>query len=148
MYHSHSHWSGTTGRLLEREFIDVTKIGITWNGEYITYRRSMEEIITKQSPNSALNVEGKRLRDAIAWSLQVFPYEVEVFGSFHTCLDEKHGIDLIVRFKGVVVTIDVTMNPQKRSAAADFIVSTEEIDDGYKAVARDIGWALTRSAVA
>lgn len=143
-----NHWSGTTGRLLEREFIDVKKIGVIWNGEYITYRRSMDEIVTKQVPNSALAVEGKRFRDAIAWNLQVFPYEVEVFGSFHTCLDEKHGIDLVIRFKGVVVTVDVTMNPQKKSAAADFVVSTDDIDSGYKAVAREIGWALTHRAVA
>lgn len=140
-----SQWSGVTGSQFEEEFISVAKIKVTWNGEYIPYRRSMDLIRRNQAPSSALCEAGIKFRDAIAEHLNVGIDEVRVYGSLHTCLDEKHGIDMFIDFRGTTITIDLTSNPQKAGYKADIIVSRADVGNNFVLAADRVAHAI-RSA--
>jgi len=138
-------WSGVTGSQFEEEFISIAKMRVTWNGEYIPYRRSMDLIRRNQEPSSALCENGIKFRDAIAEHLNVDIEEVRVYGSLHTCLDEKHGVDMFVDFRGMTITIDLTLNPQKAGYKADVIVGKEDVRNGFVLAADRVAYAI-RSA--
>jgi hypothetical protein len=138
-------WSGVTGSQFEEEFISVAKIKVTWNGDYIPYHRSMELIRRNQEPSSALCEAGIKFRDAIASHLNVMIEEVRVYGSLHTCLDEKHGVDLFIDFRGTTITVDLTSNPQKAGYKANVIVSREDVNDNFILAADRVAYAI-RSA--
>lgn len=135
-------WSGVTGSQFEEEFLSVAKMRVTWNGEYIPYRKSMDLIRMNQEPNSALCGAGLRFRDAVASHLNVGIEEVRVYGSLHTCLDEKHGIDMFIDFRGITITIDLTSNPQKAGYKADVIVSKEDVGNNFVLAADRVAYAI------
>jgi len=49
------------------------------------------------------------------------------FTAIGSALDFKHGADAVLEFRGVVVTIDVTLNPEKTSAKADVVVHPDDV---------------------
>src|SRR5690606_15708744 len=97
---------------------------------------------SRQEPNSALCETGIRFRDRIARQMHVSPDEIKVYGSLHTCLDERHGIDLFIDFKGMTVTVDVTKNPQKENYKADIIVAPRDVDEDFVNAAQRIEWVF------
>jgi hypothetical protein len=137
-----SEWSGVTGSQFEEEFISVAKMKITWNGEYMSYKRSMNLIRRSQEPNSVLCETGVKFRKAVASHLSVSIEEVRVYGSLHTCLDEKHGIDMFIDFRGTTVTIDLTLNPQKAGYKAHVIVSRQDIGNNFILAADRVAYAI------
>jgi hypothetical protein len=46
-----------------------------------------------------------------------------------SALDVFHGVDGFFEFRGVVVTIDVTINPNKVCGKADLVVSGDDFED-------------------
>jgi hypothetical protein len=138
-------WSGVTGSQFEEEFISIAKMKVTWNGEYMSYHRSMDLIRRNQEPNSALCEAGIKFRDAIASRLNVGIEEVRVYGSLHTCLDEKHGVDMFIDFRGMTITVDLTSNPQKAGYKANVIVSREDVGNNFVLAADRVAYAI-RSA--
>ncbi|MEX0651917.1 MAG: hypothetical protein WD509_02365 [Candidatus Paceibacterota bacterium] len=60
---------------------------------------------------------------------QLLGDEARFFTAVGTSLDVHQGIDGFFEFNGVVVTIDVTMNPDKETWKADRIVHPEDLED-------------------
>jgi hypothetical protein len=139
-------WFGVTGHQFEEEFISLGKVRVTWNGQYISYNQSMAVVRANQEPNSALCEAGIKFRNEIARQMNVGVEEIKVFGSIETCLDEKHGVDMFVDWKGLTVTIDLTINPQKQQAKADVIVSKEDVNNGFVLAADRVKWAFRQLA--
>lgn len=54
---------------------------------------------------------------------------VPFYTAVGSALDYHHGVDGFFEFRGVVVTIDVTMNPEKSIAKADVVVHPDDLAD-------------------
>ena len=52
---------------------------------------------------------------------------VRFYTAVGTCLDIHEGIDGFFEFRGVVVTIDLTLNTEKETAKADFVVQKGDL---------------------
>jgi hypothetical protein len=51
------------------------------------------------------------------------------YTAVRSTLDVMHGCDGFFEFRGMVVTIDLTMNPHKDCGKADIIVHKDDVDD-------------------
>ncbi len=120
---SHS-YSGYTGHLFEEEVIGRCRV--THNG-HMRWREAME-LVRKNQP-AALPITARRLRNRVAERIGDTVGTLKFFTAVGTPLDFFHGVDGFFEFKGVVVTIDVTMNPHKDSGKADIIVQKDDLND-------------------
>lgn len=139
-------WAGTTGNQFEEEFISVAQVKVTWHGLYMPYEASMNIVRRNQKPNSALCAEGLKFRDEIARQMGVSADELSFYGSHKTCLDIKHGVDLFIDWKGITVTVDLTMNPNKESYKADVIVTPTDVENGFCNAADRVAWAFRQGS--
>lgn len=118
-----------TGKLLEQEILLQTKA--KWDGEYVSFQRSMEMVKESQSwdPTDPSSVAGNDLHALIVEELEEDYSSVKLFSALESPLDFFHGVDAFVEWRNAVVTIDITANPCKDSYKADIILY---IDDIYK----------------
>ena len=72
---------------------------------------------------------------------------VQFFTAVHSAMDVFHGVDGFFEFHGVVVTIDVTINPRKDCGKADMIIHQDEIENLFVLagrIARELNSRLSR----
>ena len=81
--------------------------------------------------------------EAVKSHLRVCTDELQYFISVGTKLDFWHGVDAIFCFRGVHVTIDVTVDTEKKFKA-DFCILPAHVESGevYTTIARNIALLL------
>lgn len=129
-----------TGKLLEEEIF--CEIHAEWHG-YMNYRKAMSFVIDHQEqehwdPTDPTTFAGRDLHASVALAIEEeigrdFDWsELELYSALRTPLDYFHGVDGFFSFKGVVVTLDVTKNPDKEEYKADLIMQYENFLKGNK----------------
>ena len=113
--------TGYTGHLFEREVLGECRAAARGHMGY----REAAELVRKSQPtkktSTATRLEaevGKRLGGA-----------VKFFTAVGSAMDLFHGTDGFFQFEGFIVTIDVTMNPNKDSGKADVIICEDDLVD-------------------
>lgn len=119
--------SGYTGHLFEEEVLSVCPISRTdWDGTgYVSFRKSC--VMVREHQPAALPITARRLRNRVAEQVGNGGEHVRLFTAVGTPLDLFHGVDAFFEFKGIVVTIDLTINPHKDSGKAYFILNEDDI---------------------
>lgn len=138
--------SGYTGRLFEEEVLG--KCRGEWSG-YMSWKDSLVYAANHQpkgwDPSDPSLKDANDFHALVAMELGIESWdELRLFSSVHTPLDWYHGVDGFFVFKGKVVTIDVTLNPNKDEAKADFVVQGCELRDrvSLKHIARQVAQVL------
>ena len=122
----------TTGKIIEAELFGGTreKEGRRHNG-YLTYASSLEVVKATQGNNDPTDPEwpfANDLHATIAQELCPDAYDqLKFYTAIGSPLDFYHGVDGVIEFSveggdALLVTIDVTTNPEKDAYKADIIV--------------------------
>jgi len=138
--------SGITGHIFEEELFGT--VGpIEWDGRYIPYDKSLHMVIDNQPEGTDPTEPDKEpARDlhaqiAIALGLEDFS-ELKFFTAVGSPLDRYHGVDAFIKFKGVVVTFDATLDKRKKEgtdgAKADFALTEDDVNDKFVRVANEV----------
>jgi hypothetical protein len=135
-------FAGVTGRQFEEEF---GRAVVAWNGEYTPYRQSLRQVLGSQKPNAALCEQGEALRQETAKALGVDASQVTGYSAIGSCLDKKHGVDIVFSFQGLVVTVDVTLSRKERYKA-DVIVGQDDVRLGLWLAADRVRYAFKWAA--
>jgi hypothetical protein len=134
--------TGETGRLFERRILGEC-IAVA-AGEYLTRRNALEAARNGQPPvktptRARLERELRSLLDDT----------VRVRTAVGSVADYCHGVDGFIDFNGLVVTIDVTINPNKDAGKADMVVCEDDLIDLpalARRIAREFESRLNRAA--
>lgn len=132
--------NGYTGKILEEEILGSCTVSTEG---YLRFREAME--VARRSQPRTLTHEGRQLRDGVAQELGVRSSEVAMYPGVGTPLDRFHGIDGWFEWQGIVVTVDVTMNPHKDEYKARVIVSGRDAEEGFVGSIRDIASEFKRA---
>ncbi|OGG68250.1 hypothetical protein A3H77_00270 [Candidatus Kaiserbacteria bacterium RIFCSPLOWO2_02_FULL_56_11] len=132
---------GYTGHLFEEE-----KLG-RCNAPYRGHLRWKEavEVVRKNQPRTKTPFVARLEREV---SAQIGS-PVAFFTAVRSALDEIHKVDGFFEFQGIVVTIDLTMDPNKDVCKADLLVDAEDVADVPTLagrVARELRSRLVRRA--
>lgn len=112
---------GYTGHLFEEKVLGRCR---AIHREYVPYWEAME-LVRKSQPITPTPVAA-RLQQEVSMQLGA---AVRFYTAVRSTLDERHKVDAFFELSGVMVTIDLTMNPHKDFGKADLLVSAEEIED-------------------
>ena len=131
--------SGYTGHILEEEVLG--HCSATWVG-YMTYRSAME-LAKATQPKQLCPIANRFRKDvvrelSIAKGASVSDDQVRIFTAVGSPLDHYHSVDGWFEFEGLVVTFDVTLNPNKRHYRADVTVVMEHPEEDFTIPSRDI----------
>lgn len=143
--------SGYTGRLFEEEVLGA--LHITWSrGRFVPFVEALRLAQINQSwdPSDPNLRVANDLHAEVALALGLDDWrELRLFSAVNSPLDFFHGVDGWFEFRGRVVTMDVTTNPHKLSAKADFIIRPEDLGpEARPSTARLIAKAFTRTLTA
>lgn len=116
---------GYTGHLFEAEVFGTCR-PIRWSG-YVHFKEALR-LVRRHQPDQPTPTVSK-LRTLIARELDTVRGEVGFFTAVKSPLDFLHGADAVAVFNGHVVTIDVTLDPNKDSYKADVIVCADDLED-------------------
>lgn len=112
---------GYTGHLFEEETLGTC---LATHRGHLQWREAME-VVRKNQPRVKTPV-ASRLEQEVRSQAGV---PVVFYTAVRSTLDRKHSVDAFFEFRGVVVTIDLTMNDEKDACKADLLVVKEEIDN-------------------
>ena len=115
--------TGYTGHLFEEEVLGLN-LAVASRDDYLPYATALEVARKGQPPlktPTRARIE-RELRSLLGDA-------VRVRTAVHTVLDYKHVVDGFIDFEGMVVTIDLTMNPSKDVTKADFVVCEDDLID-------------------
>ncbi len=110
---------GYTGHLFEEEVLG--RCQATHRG-YLQWREAAEAV-RKSQPRTKTPVAVK-LQSEISRQLGG---AVQFYTAVRSTLDVMHGCDGFFEFRGVVATVDLTMNPNKDSGKADIIIHQDDV---------------------
>lgn len=140
-----------TGKEWEEEVVGSQVVGLSLRlgyPEYLAYRVAMREVVKfYDDPRSPWDPEDPNaltsdLSYYVAEALGTDPCAVRWYPALRRSFDIHHGVDLFCMYCGMVVTIDLTVNPDKGDGyKADEIWSPS---DDLKAVAARIAERLSR----
>lgn len=138
--------SGMTGHLFEEELFGTVE-NVEWDGGYVPFNKSLHMVIDHQPDGydptdpdreSANNLHAQT---ALALGLEDFS-ELKLYTAVGSPLDRYHGVDAFMKFKGMVITFDATLDKRKKveagDAKADFILTEDDVDDKFKKVAEEV----------
>ncbi len=123
-----------TGRLFEEEFFGICS---GYSIGYMSYRRAMDAAKRSQpvgwDPKDPPTETANNFHARVCLALEKITgleewSEVELWSAIGSALDRFHGIDGWFQFRGRVVTIDLTLDPQKESGRADFVLHPEDLE--------------------
>lgn len=121
---------GYTGRLYEREVLGSCKVA--WDGKsYVAYDEALHGVIEGQpwDPRDPTPRAASDLHASIALALGIEDWsKLGLFTAVGSPLDFFHGIDGFIAYRGRYVTFDVTTNPHKDEAKADFVVTEDDLN--------------------
>lgn len=112
---------GYTGHLFEEEVLGICKA--SYRG-YMSWRDAAE-LVRKNQPLKKTRV-ATRLEVEVGRQLGEV---VRFFTAVRSVMDVFHGTDGFFEFRGLVVTIDVTMKSDKDSGKADLIVHADDLEN-------------------
>lgn len=139
--------NGYTGRLLQEEACGLCR---TKDRGYQSYKKALAEVRENQPWDHTDGPAPRFARDlhaevALAVGLEDWAH-LRFYTAIGSSLDRWHGVDAFFDLHGVVVTLDVTMNPGKFNGyKADFMVVPEAVENAEArgSLAREIASALT-----
>lgn len=110
---------GTTGHLREEEVLGACS---AVHREWLPWQKAME-LVRKNQPRAktaaALLLE-KELR-------KEFGVTLSYYTAVRSTLDRIHSVDAFIEYKGVVVTMDFTTNPDKDSCKAHILGDEDDV---------------------
>lgn len=132
---------GTTGHLREAEVLGES---LAFHREWLPWRQAIE-LVRKNQP---------RAKTQAARFLEVelrkeFGLAVSYFTAVRSTLDRVHKVDAFVEYRGIVVTIDFTTDPNKDTCKADLLMTEEDVANMtvfVGRVARELKSRLSRRA--
>lgn len=135
------------GRKLEQSFFGFTlpdDANLFYGPEeYSNFFDSLEEMMRIQpegyDPRNPSGGCNKQFLDSVRSKMPVGQDQFKLYIAIGTKLDFWHGADAVIRWRGVNVTLDVTVDPNKEYKA-DFCIFPEDIESGrvYTTIAQDI----------
>lgn len=133
---------GYTGHLFEEEVLG--RCMVSCHG-YMSWKDAVE-LVCKNQPRSKTKI-ATRLEQEVGKCLGK---PVQFFTSVSSAMDVFHGTDGFFEYHGVVVTLDVTMNPHKDCGKADVIVHESDLENLAELagrIAREMQFRLSREGV-
>lgn len=143
------------GRLFEREMLAVCQTG--WNGHsYVSFQQALWLVENNQpwdpTDPSTRAAEDLHCQVALALGLEDFT-ELSFLSALGSPLDLFHGVDGLFEWKGGIVTIDLTVDPNKVNYKADLssnqiryrsdvIIRPEDENDNWQSAGRRIASLL------
>jgi hypothetical protein len=115
--------TGMTGHLFEEKVIGVCKA--RWAGAHMRYREAVDEVRKSQPP-----LRTPTAAKLVALVSAKLGHPVRFCTAVGSCADVLHGVDGFFELQGkpeFVVTIDLTINPNKDACKADLLVTLEDI---------------------
>lgn len=113
-----------TGTEVEEEV--VGRALVSWNGQYVPFHQSLR-LVKAHQPWEPTDPEPRFASDlhaTVAEALKLENYnELEFYTAVGSPLDFYHGVDCFFCFKGMIVTIDLTIDSSKQEAKADLVVN-------------------------
>ncbi len=94
---------------------------------YLTWQKAAEQVRTHQPCTH--RPAARRLHAEVAKRFGKCASAVKFYTAVHSPLDMFHGVDCFFEFRGVMVTIDVTINPGKNSGRADVVVQADDFEN-------------------
>lgn len=94
---------------------------------YAPWREAVEQV-RKHQPREK-RPAALRLEKEVARYFGKLGMSVKFYTAVHSAMDFYHGVDAFFEFRGVLVTIDVTINPNKNSGKADVIVQADDFEN-------------------
>lgn len=116
-----SKFDGYTGHLFEEEVLGRC---LAQARGYMRWREAAEAV-RKSQPRQKKPI-AVRLETEVSRKLGG---RCALYTAVRSAMDLFHGVDGFFEYEGVVVTIDLTMNPHKDSSKADLLVCRDELDD-------------------
>lgn len=140
------------GRKFEQEFLgftlpDETDLFFRPN-EYLSFQEAMEKMKDTQpvgyNPNNPTGGCNAKFWERVNFFLGAFDRNLRLYISVGTEMDFFHGTDAVFTWREAFVTIDVTVDSEKKYKA-DFRILPDDVESGsvYEFVARDIALLLT-----
>jgi hypothetical protein len=133
-----------TGTEIEEEIIGHALV--SWNGTYVPFKQSMRDVRANQpwDPSDPEPAFANDFHASVAVALGIEDYsELKLYTAVGSTLDVCHGIDCFFEFRGKIVTIDLTTNPSKVLAKANFVLNVSDeayaLDFGTDEVVRWLG---------
>lgn len=109
------------GHLFEEEVLGRCRV--SFHG-YMSWKEAASEVRDNQ-PISQRPLAG-RLEKEVASRLG---RQCRLYTAVRSALDVFHGVDAFFEFHGQVVTIDLTMNPDKICGKADLIIQEDDLEN-------------------
>lgn len=118
------HHDGITGHLFEEATLG--RCAAICQG-YESWRKAVEEV-RKHQPRQK-RPAAVRLENEVVKCFGKLGMSVKFYTAVRSTLDVYHGVDAFFEFRGVLVTIDVTINPNKDCGKADVIVHADDFEN-------------------
>ncbi len=90
---------------------------------YMTFAAAVQAVRTHQPARKTATVV------ALEREFERRGMKVPFYTAVGSSLDFHHGVDGFFEFNGVVVTVDVTINPTKEVAKADLVVHPDDLEN-------------------
>jgi hypothetical protein len=119
-------WSGTE---IEEEVLGHALV--VWDGAYLPFGKSLELVKAHQpcDPSDPEAGFANDLHASVALALGLEDWsELKLFTAVGSPLDFFHGVDAFFELRGKIVTIDVTINPNKCVAKADMVLNVSDLE--------------------
>lgn len=113
--------NGMTGHLFEEEMLG--KCNVSYRGTMRYETRETALATARKSQPQTKSPVGRFLEKEVS---QLLGRDVQYFTAVRTGLDFFHGVDAFFVFEGLVVTVDVTINPEKDACKAEVLAVAEE----------------------
>jgi hypothetical protein len=121
---------GLTGHLFESQVLGECRV--KWDGSYRSYASSMELVRANQpgDPMDPATRTANDLHALVAEQLGLDDYaKLGFYTAVRSPLDFFHGVDAFFEFQGVVVTMDLTLNPHKDEAKAHIVIHPKDLEN-------------------
>ena len=101
---------------------------------YMPWQEAAEQV-RKHQPREK-RPAAARLEQEVARRLGKFGTAVRFYTAVRSTLDQYHGVDGFFQLGRFVVTIDVTINPEKSAGRADLIIQADDFENLHVLAAR------------
>ncbi|MCR4279667.1 MAG: hypothetical protein NUV78_02955 [Candidatus Zambryskibacteria bacterium] len=118
-----------TGSEIEEEV--VGRCMLKWNGKHVPYQQSMRSVMANQpwDPSDPEPKFANDLHASVALALKLDDWSrLKLYTAVGSPLDYYHGVDCFFEFEGLIVTIDVTVNPNKLEYKADLVLNVSDLE--------------------
>jgi hypothetical protein len=143
---------GRFGRIFEQEFLGFTlpdEYNLFFHSEqYLSFEDSLNKVMITQpvgfNPSDPTEGCNHDFFNAVRFFLPVGKDELRYYIAVGTEMDFWHGIDSVFVWRDLVVTIDITADPEKKEHKSDFLIRPSDVEsyEVYTSIARSIALLL------